>query len=777
MGPPRRAEHPSAGAAVRLIALVAVATLGTACSEPPSVLPANEAAWVGSPACANCHADEWGAWQPSQHARAMQPATDSTVLGDFDNTSLRIAGVTTTFFRRGGRFMVRTDGPDGRPAEFEFSHTFGVEPLQQYLIPMPGGRLQSFGIAWDSRTMDQGGQRWFSLSPDHPPAAGDPFHWTGYQQSWNHQCADCHSTNLRKGWNDSTASYTTTWSEISVGCEACHGPGSNHLAWAQAGETGGAASRYRNLGLGVRLDERRGVSWAADPSSGKPTRSAPRTTEREIDVCARCHARRGQLTDAIRPGDPLLDGFRPAVIEPGLYYPDGQIREEVYTWGSFLQSRMYSAGVTCSDCHEPHGGKLRAPGAQVCARCHASGQYATTDHHLHKPDGSGADCVACHMPTVSYMVVDPRHDHAFRVPRPDLSDLTGAPNTCTACHTDRPASWAATRLEKHLGHRPTGFQTFAEAFTIQESGGSGRLLAALLRDPLQPAIVRASTLFRLQSVPGTASLPEVTAALSDRDPLVRTAAVQLVAVAAPPADRPSLLTPHLRDPIRLVRMEAARGLAAAPDGQLQPEEQAARQTALAEYLAGLEFLADRPESWANLGALRAEQGNIPGAIDALETALERDSTWAPSWVNLADLYRSIGQDGTARGVLETARRRNPTDPAIAHALGLALVRSGDRPGALAALAAAARLEPASSRYSFMHAVALHGLGRPGEAIAVLRASRQRHPRDQALAEALISYLVERGEAQRAKGVLQEVVAVDPGNPAWSARLGLKISRP
>ena len=764
---------------MRLIALVAIATLGPACGVTPLVRPAGEAAWVGSPACATCHADEWGAWQPSQHARAMQPATDSTVLGNFSNTAIRRAGVTTTFFRREGRFMVRTDGPDGQLAEFEISHTFGVEPLQQYLIPMPGGRLQAFGIAWDSRPMDQGGQRWFPLSQDHPPAAGDPFHWTGYQQTWNHQCADCHSTNLRKEWNDSTASYATTWSEISVGCEACHGPGSNHLAWAHARETGGAASRYRRMGLVALLDERRGVSWTANPSNGKPARSAPRITEREIDTCARCHARRGQLTDAVRPGDPLLDGFRPAVIEPGLYYPDGQMRDEVYTWGSFLQSRMYSAGVTCSDCHEPHGGKLRAPGAQICVRCHTPAQYATTEHHLHQPDGPGADCVACHMPTVRYLVVDPRHDHAFRVPRPDLSDLTGAPNTCTACHTDRPARWAATQLEKRLGHRPSGFQSFAEAFTIQESGGSGRLLAALLRDPLQPAIVRASALFRLQTVAGSARLPEVTAALSDRDPLVRAAAVQLVA-AAPPADRPSLLKPHLRDPIRLIRMEAARGLAGTPDGQHRPEEQAARQTALAEYLASQEFLADRPESWANLGALRAEQGTIPGALGALQVAVERDSTWAPSWVNLADLYRSIGQDGTARRVLEAARLRNPTDAAIAHALGLALVRSGDRPAALAALADAARLDPASSRYRFVHAVALHDLGRPGEAIAVLRTSRRQHPRDQAMAQTLIGYLIERGQAPEARRVLQEVMAGDPSNPAWrdwAARLGGKAPTP
>ena len=751
-----------------LVVLAALAGCGAATPLPPE----NTATFVGSPACADCHADAYAAWQPSQHARAMQPATDSTVLGDFNDATLRVAGVTTTFFRRAGRFLVRTEGPDGQPAEFEVTHTFGLEPLQQYLIPLTKGRLQAFSIAWDSRSKRDGGQRWFHLVPDQPPAAGDPFHWTGYQQTWNYQCADCHSTNLRKGWDDSTATYHTTWSEISVGCEACHGPGSNHVAWAESTSAdSGDARRYQAMGLAARLDERKSISWTTNATSGKPVRSAARTTEREINTCARCHARRGQLTDAVHAGDPLLDGFRPAVVEPGLYHPDGQMREEVYTWGSFLQSRMYAAGVTCSDCHEPHSGKLRAPGSQVCAQCHTPDRYAATGHTLHQPGTPGADCVSCHMPTVTYMVVDPRHDHAFRVPRPDLSDLTGAPNTCTTCHTDRSSTWAADQIEDHLGRRPIGFQNFGEAFAVAERGGSITDLAAIARDGRQAGIVRASALLRLSAAPGWNPGPELTAALADPDPVVRAAGTRVAGSVLQVQQRPGALAPLLSDPLRLIRMDAGLGLAEVPEGQLPVEWREGQAKGLAEYLAAQEFIRDRPEGWGNIGNLRAIQGQVTPAIEALQMALERDSSWAPAWINLSDVYRTSGQEGAAKTVLATARQRLPRDAAIAHALGLTLVRLGERPAALAALGEAVRLDRSTPRYAFVHAVALHDLGQPAEALAALRAARRLHPGDRDLAETLMNYLMEGGDVQEARLVLQGMVEADPLNPVWQQWIG------
>ena len=436
-----------------------------------SSMPVAEAEYVGAAVCADCHATEARDWQGSQHARAMQQASAETVLGDFNNARFTHAGVTSTFFRRDGKFMVRTDGPDGKLADFEATHTFGIEPLQQYLIRFPGGRLQSLGIAWDSRPRQAGGQRWFHLYPDRTPKAGNPLHWTGIEQNWNYQCADCHSTNLRKGYDAASGSFKTTATDRSVGCESCHGPGSQHVAWARKEGAGEALAAGK--GLVVDLNERKDVHWTLDAQTGNALRSRPRDSSRELETCARCHARRGQFSDDWHPGQPFGDAFRASLLTPGLYHVDGQQRDEVFIYASFLQSKMHAKGVTCSDCHEPHGGKLRAPGNALCAQCHAPKQYDALAHTHHAPGSKGAECASCHMPTTTYMVVDPRHDHSFRIPRPDRSVTLGVPNACNNCHSKQSAAWAASAVSRWFPQPRPGFQTFAEAFHDGDRGAPG----------------------------------------------------------------------------------------------------------------------------------------------------------------------------------------------------------------------------------------------------------------------------------------------------------------
>ena len=292
---------------------------------------------------------------------------------------------------------------------------FGVAPLQQYLLELPGGRLQALSIAWDSRPKEEGGQRWFHLYPDETIVHGDPLHWTGLQQNWNFMCAECHSTNLQRGYDPATNSYKTTFSEINVACETCHGPGSRHVAWAKH-EPGWEA--FDRKGLALLLDERRDITWTFDPATGNSKRSAPRTTTKEIETCALCHSRRGPIWAKIEAGAPIGDSHRVTALDEGLYFPDGQIRDEVYEYGSFLQSKMFHEGVTCSDCHDPHSLKLRAEGSGVCLQCHGAEKFATPVHHHHEAASKGAECLSCHMPERTYMVVDQRRDHSFRIPRP-----------------------------------------------------------------------------------------------------------------------------------------------------------------------------------------------------------------------------------------------------------------------------------------------------------------------------------------------------------------------
>ena len=728
--------------------------------------PESVATYVGAQACAGCHAAEHAAWSGSDHARAMQIASDTAVLGDFADRRFVHGGITSTFFRREGRFMVRTDGPDGQLDDFEIKYTFGVRPLQQYLIELPGGRLQALSIAWDARPREAGGQRWFHLYPNEKIDYRDELHWTRRQQNWNYMCADCHSTNVRKNYNAAAARYATTWSEINVACEACHGPGSRHVAWAGATRAGQTSEARDPKGLTVLLRERRGVQWTVEPSSGNARRSVARTTAVELGVCAQCHARRSQITSDYAPGRPFLDHYLPALLTPPLYWPDGQQRDEVYTWGSFLESRMHAAGVTCSDCHEPHGQKLRAPGNQVCAQCHAPAKYATAAHHFHRADGPGAECAGCHMPAARYMLIDPRHDHSLRVPRPDQSVALGVPNACTRCHADRKPEWAAAKAQAWYGRSPNGYQRFATAFHAAETGGGAvRLLADIARDPREPDIVRASAMaqFPREVARSHAGMEAVKLALGNGDPLVRRAAVTALE-SLPPAERLTLALTPLSDPSRLVRIEAARVLAPIRPETLDQASRAAYERAAADFVAVQRTNDDRPEARTNLGTYFATRGRVTAAETELRAALALDPTFVPAYVNLADLYRAEQREPDVRRVLAEGLTTAPDDASLHYSLGLALVRAQRTTEALTHFARAAARAPDNARFVYTYAVSLHSTGTPREAIAVLDKALRRHPNDRDVLMALAAFNRDQGAFDQALRYAERLAQQYPDDP-------------
>jgi tetratricopeptide (TPR) repeat protein len=737
----------------------------TQAAPPPAA-----ATYLGSAACAQCHAKEAEAWRGSQHERAMQVAGEGTVLGDFANAKFTHAGVTSSFFRRDGKYYVHTDGPDGKLADFEIRYTFGVAPLQQYLIGLSGGRLQALGIAWDARPKGEGGQRWFHLYPSRKLQAGDPLHWTGIDQNWNYQCADCHSTHLRKGYDEASGTFRTTWTDLNVGCEACHGPGSDHVAWAT--QEGDRQRFAANKGLTAVLDERRGVTWTHGAEAAGAVRSKPRTSEREIEVCARCHARRGQFSDEHAAGQPLQDAFRPALLESGLYYPDGQQRDEVYIYASFLQSRMHAMGVTCSDCHDPHTQRPRATGNAMCAQCHAPAKFDSAEHHRHRPGTPAAQCVACHMPATTYMVVDPRRDHSFRIPRPDRTLSLGAPNACNQCHVKESAQWAADQLRKWYPQPKAGYQSFAEALHAGDRGAPGArdALLAIVSDKAQSPIARASAIARLGRFLSPAALPAVANALGDPDANVRMAAVQALS-GTDPATRLGTLPRLLADPVRAVRMEAARALAGDAERQLSAADRAAFDRALAEYVAAQRFNADRPEAQSALGSLHASRGRVEEAASAYGRALERDPTYVQAAINLADLRRGAGDEDAAEQTLRAAIARMPNSAPARHALGLALIRQRQTAEAMAELAQAAKLAPDDPRFAYVYAVALHDTGKPAEALRTLQAALARHPYDREILFALASYQRESGDIAAARNHARVLLELEPENRDFAALAG------
>lgn len=748
-----------------------------------------ERGYVGVGVCGECHPKELEAWRGSHHDLAMREATPETVLGDFADAQLEAHGVRSRFYRRDGGFSVHTSGPDGELRDYPIRYTFGWYPLQQYLVELPGGRLQALGLAWDSRPKGQGGQRWIHLYPGEPMDHGSPLHWTAAAQTWNHQCADCHSTDLRKGYDPELNVYDTRYAEINVACEGCHGPGVRHTEWAraqgaqpakpgeaevsgapEAGPVPDAAAR----GLLVDLKDRDGGLWQLDPETGQPRRSVPRPlqgdAQAQVQTCAQCHSRRGRVWEELRPGEPLHQGFRLALLEPDLYFPDGQIKDEVYVFGSFIQSRMYHQGVVCSDCHDPHSLKPHAEGNAVCARCHPAARYDSPEHHHHPAGSTGAACVACHMPQRLYMVVDERADHSLRVPRPDLTLKIGTPNACNGCHQDKDAAWSAASVEAWYpdpAHRGRHFGETLHAADVRAPDAVAGLLA-LAADPSQPAIARASALGRLQDQPanrvGPESLMTVRRLLADPDALVRAQAVGFLDV-TDTQTRLELAWPLLSDPARTVRLEAARVLAPLMGQGIGGEPLERLGAALEESVAAEMVNADRPESHLNLGLLFAAVGEPRLAEEAYRTALRLDVRFTPARANLADLYRELGRESEAEAELETGLALDPGNADLHHALGLARVRANRLDAAIESLARGAELAPERSRYAYVYAVALDGADRTAEALRVLEGAQTRDPASRDILVALIQYNAKLDRREAAARWLEELESVAPGDPA------------
>jgi predicted CXXCH cytochrome family protein len=705
--------------------------------EPP------ESTYVGREKCVKCHEKENKAWLGSDHDRAMDPATPDTVLGNFDNATFVFKGVTSRFYTRDGRYFVETEGPDGRTSEFPVTYVFGFDPLQQYLVPFPGGRLQCLHIAWDVER-----KTWFHLYPDQPPPPRDWLHWTRNGQNWNGMCAECHSTDLKKNYDPKSDSYHTTWSEIDVSCEACHGPGSRHAAWGELPAMG--RPEIADAGLLVHT---RGL--AARP---------------QVELCAPCHSRRTILGEYEHAGQGYFDNFRPALLAEGVYYPDGQILGEDYVYGSYVQSKMFRSGVRCSDCHDVHSLKLVKEGNDLCLQCHQADVYNSKDHHFHKERHKGKPspgwlCINCHMPQRPYMVIDWRADHSIRVPRPDLHLAIGTPDACSsaACHGDKPVRWSADWYTKWYGiSRKPHFGTIL-------AGGRKRDPAALKNlvwlagNPLYPSIVRSTAIDLLRNYGNEAAMAAMKRALADDEPLVRHTAV-MNGDLFPPDERLPLLGPLLWDPNRIVRMEAARNLAAIPGGQFKPDQAKAFKSALAEYERAMAYSLDFAFAGVNLGNLYAARGDREQAKRYYRQALAVDDLYYPAKVNLATLLSQEGKNAEAEKLLREVLETYPELHEVAYSLGLLYAEMNRPEEALRYLGRAAAGIPEGARVHYNYGLMLQQAGRLDDAQRELSRAWELDPSNADLVYALLDHYLKRGQVGRARDLANTVIARYPETP-------------
>ncbi len=648
--------------------------------------------FVGTASCRDCHKEVYAGWQGSDHDKAMAVATEKTVLGDFSGVTFHdpYNNATSRFFKKDQKFYVETEGENGTLAIFEITHTFGVYPLQQYLAPFSGGRLQCLNIAWDVEK-----KAWYRLPPYEVKGPGDWLHWTKGGQTWNAMCAECHSTRLEKNYDIKTNSYATTWFEINVGCEACHGPGSDHVTWAKRAPL--ARPTVKNYGLSVA--------------------TAQLTPERQVAICAPCHSRRFQLGDNDHSEGRLLDKMVPSLLEEGLYYADGQILEEVYVYGSFTQSKMYHKGVRCSDCHDMHSLQLHAEKNKLCLSCHRGEDYDTPTHHFHKKEYQGKPsegylCVKCHMPARAYMGIDYRPDHSLRIPRPDLTQLIGTPNSCstTDCHGDKPLEWVVSHYDEWYGKKRKPH--YGEIFTLARNGdpGAGNSLRTLAADSLLPVIVRATALSLLQNYPGPETIGAFTAALEEDDALLRYTALRNL-TQMPQGLKLQLVAPKLYDKVKAVRIEAAYLLASLPVSALRQADREQFQQSLREYREAMLYNADFAAQRYNLGNLAAALGNGDEAQEYYQQAIGIDDQFYPAKVHLAMQYNSKGENKKAEELFREVLRDHPELYEVTYSLGLLLAEMNNYAEAETFLGKAADAMPAYSRARYNQALALLKLRR------------------------------------------------------------------
>ncbi len=726
-----------------------------------------KAEYVGRENCRECHEKEFNLFQGSDHDMAMDTAITETVLGDFDNASYTHFGVTSRFFRKDGKFMVNTEGPDGAMVDYQISYVFGVRPLQQYLIAFPGGRYQCLPICWDTRPASEGGQKWYHIYQEERIPPEDVLHWTRVTQNWNYMCAECHSTNLRKNYNYSEKAYHTTWSEIDVSCEACHGPGSDHIDWAQKVESGSSPDIYPDMGLVVRLKDTDNATWIFDPDSVTARRSVPRQSDDLVQMCSRCHARRAVATEDYYHGGSLLDTHWPSLLEEDLYFADGQIQDEVYVYASFLQSKMYKAGVVCKDCHEPHSGKTYAQGNTLCYRCHMANEYGDRKHHFHDPTKKGASCTECHMHERTYMVVDPRRDHSIRIPRPDLSDKLGTPNACNQCHTDKSTQWATEYLKKWYGLDLLDQEHYGETFWAgrKRYPEAQEELIRLAGDRELPPMVRATAISLLGGYASPESASLLTSLNTDSDPLIRYAVLTVAQFGDPEFIR-NLAVPRLRDSIKLVRMMAANSLTAVPQNMIPEGSKELLNKVLVEYNASLMINADHPSTHLNFGNLYLNTGNYEKAEASFKEAIELEPGLVGPYINLADLYRRMERDEEGEAVLKSALERYPDLAAVNYSLGLLKVRQGKPDEAIIYLKDAATQDPDDPHFSYVYAIGLNSQGKSMEAISFLKGALEKHPYDREILYSLTTISMENGDYEGARVYAAKLIENYPQDPNY-----------
>ncbi len=691
--------------------------------------------FLGDNNCKTCHKEQFNDWQGSHHDKAMQLASEASVLGDFNNITFTSQGVTSIFFIREGVYYVNTEGRDGAYHDYKIEYTFGISPLQQYIVKFPDGHYQCLRTAWDT---EKG--KWFDLYPEFKVVHSEWLHWSRGGLNWNNMCADCHSTNVRKSYDMASHSYDTKYALINVSCEACHGPGKAHV------------QRAESLGSDYK------VEGDLKMIAGTPPKQL-------VDQCARCHVRREQISEYFNFEGTFLDHYYPQLIANNLYHPDGQILDEVYVYGSFLQSKMYQNDVTCTNCHNPHSLELKFDGNKLCAQCHDTSVYDTPSHHFHQQDGEGSKCINCHMTGNIYMGNDYRRDHSFRIPRPDLSLKYNTPNACIQCHTDKDNSWAWEQYRKNYGTPKT--KHFSELLAPGLTGhphGFEKLLE-LSKDTVYPEIARASAVRAMGNYLDRETIDNMLLFLKDDSALIRGASIDALNDLHT-TDYATYFFPLLKDKKRSVRVKAFLAIASIPKMQIPEMYREFYNKVEKEFNAHIRITSDFTGGRAKRATFYLKKGDTDNAIKWYESALEIDDRNNMIRTNLANLYYRNGDTDQAEKAFKTIIAQEPDYGHTYYSYALLLAELNRLDEAIEQMNLALKYMPDNVRFYYNLSLLYDKKNNLKKAEEIAAKGLNIAPNNESLLYALAYIYQKNGELPKAKNLASRLITLYPDNQQY-----------
>ncbi|PJJ07272.1 cytochrome c554/c'-like protein [Flavobacterium sp. 1] len=706
-------------------------------TEYTEALSANNA-YTGDKSCVKCHTAEHHQWKQSDHYMSMLPANDSTVKGDFNNVIFIADGITSRFFKKGSKFFINTEGSDGKNHDFEVKYIFGYKPLQQYLIHFPGGRMQVPRLSWDVNK-----KKWFNQYAGQKIPSHDWLHWTGNAQNWNTMCATCHSTNLHKNYDTKTDTYKTSYSVINVSCESCHGAGQKHLNYVNGSDY---KSGNKITSSFIKLGKNSGQL-------------------EQINTCAPCHARVSEISPKHIESQEIMDNYIPQIPDTEFFQADGQVKDEDYIYTSFLQSKMYSKGVKCSNCHNPHSIKLKHISNQTCVQCHIPKKYDTPKHTFHITGSKGSLCVNCHMPGKLYMGNDLRHDHSFRVPRPDLSVKYGTPNACSNCHKDKSEKALADAVIKWYG--PTRKYHFADDLIpgSKLDNNSEPHLIQLINTPTTPNIIKATAVFYLGSFNTKTSLNTLLSCLSHKDAQIRYRALRSLS-SFPPSNWIEKTGDLLSDKARAVRIAAADLFITIPKEQIPSQYANAFESANQELISFLKYQTDFSTGNIMLADYYLRIQDYVNAESFYLKGLKKDSLMNYALLNLSSLYNAVGKNDASMHVLQKALKNDPNNERIYYNLALLYNEMNDTVAAEASFAKAIALKSQNPRVYYNYGLMLNSRKKFKEAEAVLQKGIAINSDTPDLYYALTFVHIQADNKTKAQQTASRLKQMDPNNPNY-----------